>query len=218
MTTEESRPTIKIEGLTPVLGTRPVSDTFKIKTEALAHVGSIQKVLPDDHPMLESISEPFDFENPKFMHPISLVQSLIMSMRAYGGVGLAAVQVGMPVRVFVIGYENQNQVFFNPEIVALSSERSKTKEGCISFPFCFVSVERANAIRIKYQNEEGVWHETDYSGYTARIIQHEYDHLDGKTLKDYTSNLTWKLIKEKSHGLYKKAVKLERQKRNGTVR
>ena len=216
--TTEAGPTIKIEGLMPRVGSRPVTDTFRIKTEVMAHTGTIQKILAEDDPLLSSISEIFDFENPKFMHPISLTQSLIMSMRAYGCVGLAAVQVGMPVRVFVVGFEQQNQVFFNPEILARSPEKSKTKEGCISFPFCFVNVERANAIRIKYQNEEGVWHETDYSGYTARIIQHEYDHLDGKTLKDHTSNFTWKLVKEKSRGLYKKAVKLERQKRNGTVR
>jgi peptide deformylase len=207
-----SNPVIKIEGLEP-MGGRPVPTNLTIKTEALAHKGSVQKLLPDNDPMLESVSEPFDFENPRFGHPISIAQSLIMSMRAYGGVGLSAVQIGLPVRVFCIGYENQNQVFFNPEIIAYSPETMKMKEGCISFPFCFVSVERSLGIRIRWQDETGAHKEEEFSGYTARIIQHEYDHMDGKTLPDKVSNLTWKLVKEKASTLYAKALKMERQKK-----
>jgi len=205
--TEESRPTIKIEGLAPVFGPKLTSDVFKVKTEAKAHIGSIQKVLDENDPLLSSISEPFDFENPKYMHPISLAQSLIMSMRAYGGVGLAAVQVGIPVRAFVVGYESQTQVFFNPEIIAMSVETTKMKEGCITFPFCYTVVERPDKIRIRFQNQEGEWKEEDYSGYTARIIQHENDHLDGITLRDKVAKLSWKIIKHRSAALYKKALR-----------
>jgi peptide deformylase len=203
-----SNPVIKIEGLEP-LGTRPVPTSLVIKTEALAHRGSVQKLLAEDDPQLKTISEPFNFENPKYSNPISLAQSLIMSMRAYGGVGLSAIQIGMPVRVFCIGYENQNQVFFNPVIEEYSEEKDKIKEGCISYPFCFVVVERSKWIRISWQNEKGEKQQEVFSGYTARIIQHEYDHMDGITLPDKISNLTWKMVKEKSRGLYKKALKME---------
>lgn len=203
-----SSPVIKIEGLEPV-GSRPVPTNLTIKTEALAHRGSVQKLLAEDDPQLKSVSESFDFENPRFGHPISIAQSLIMSMRAYGGVGLSAIQIGLPVRVFCIGYQNQNQVFFNPVIGEYSEEKDKMKEGCISFPFCFAVVERSKWIRISWQNEKGEKQEEVFSGYTARIIQHEYDHMDGITLPDKVSKLMWKMLKEKSRGLYKKAVKME---------
>jgi peptide deformylase len=210
-----SGPVIKIEGLSEI-GKPSLPTVLTVKTEAKAHVGSIQKVLDEDDPMLKSISETFDFNNPRFMHPISLAQSLIMSMKAYGGVGLAAIQVGMPIRVFVVGYEEQTQVFFNPEIIAASIEKTKMKEGCISFPFCFTTVERSDKIRIRFQNQEGEWKEEDYSGYTARIIQHEYDHLDGITLRDKVGKLSWKLIKDRSKALYKKAMKDQYRKRRAT--
>ena len=211
-----SSPTIKIEGLTPG-APLPKPEIFKIKTDAQAFQGTVRALLAENDPLLKSVSEPFDFENPRFGHPISIAQSLIMSMRAYGGVGIAAIQVGMPVRVLAVGYGEQNQVFFNPEIIAISAEKSKAKEGCISFPFCFTLVERAERIRVKFQNEKGETKESDFSGYTARILQHEIDHLDGICLPDKVSELTWKLIKDKSRGLYKKALKMEkRQHVSGT--
>lgn len=210
---------LKIEGfdVPKVIIQPPAEASFKLKTEAVAHRGSVQQLVPEDSPLLKQVCEVFDFDNPRFGHPISIAQSLIMSMRAYGGVGLAAIQIGMPVRVFSIGYENQNQVFFNPKITKYSETKNKGKEGCISFPFCFAVVERSDWIKIIWQNEKGeVQPEQVFSGYTARIIQHEYDHMDGITLPDKVSKLTWKFLKEKSHGLYKKAVKMEARKHNGS--
>jgi peptide deformylase len=215
MTTPENTPSVKVEGiesLPSVPQLKPLPSIFSIKTEVKAHAGSVQKVLHENDPLLKSISEPFDFSSPKFGHPVYIAQSLILSMKAYGGIGLAAVQIGWPIRVFAVGYENQTQVFFNPEIVATSIETEKAKEGCISFPFCFTLVERPTKVRVRFQNQEGEWKEEDYSGYTARVIQHEYDHLDGITLRDKVSKLYWKAIKQKAAGLYKKALKMEARK------
>ena len=209
-----TNPSVKIEGELPDVQTlKPLPSVFSVKTEVKAHAGSIQKVLHEDDPLLKSVSAPFDFSNPQYGHPVYIAQSLILSMKAYGGVGLAAVQVGMPIRVFVVGYEDQTQVFFNPEIIAASVERTKMKEGCISFPFCFTLVERPDKIRVRFQNQEGEWKEEDYSGYTARIIQHEYDHLDGICLRDKVSNFMWKAIKQKAAGLYKKALRDQKRGR-----
>lgn len=215
MTTEERKvPTLIIDGLEG-LGVSPMkapdASIFKIKTEAIAHKGSIQQLAPEDDPILKKVCEPFDFVSPKYGHPISIAQSLIMSMRAYGGVGLAAAQIGMPVRVFAIGYEKQNQVFFNPVIKEYSESKNKGKEGCISFPFCYAVVERSDWIRIAWQNEKGEPQEEVFSGYTARIIQHEYDHMNGICLPDKVSKLMWKALKEKSRGLYKKALKMQKR-------
>lgn len=202
---------LKIEG-----DVRPKvsADKLVVKTENKAYQIKLLPVLPDDDPMLTRVSEPYNFENPSPMNPIALAQTLIHCMKTYGGVGLSAIQLGIPVRVFSVGYEDQNQVFFNPKIIERSTETSKMKEGCISYPFCYVLVERPNDIVIQWQDFEGKFHEGSFSGYTARVIQHEYDHLDGIVLPSKVSKLTWKMAKEKSHGYLKKAIKaMEKNKR-----
>lgn len=211
---ELKTPTLKIEGLDAGT-TKVVPDVIRIKTEEQAQSGQMLRPLAEDDPALKKVSLAYDFEKPEFGHPVNLAQTLIRNMRAYGGVGLSAIQIGIPVRVFSIGYGNQNQVFFNPEIIALSATRDKMKEGCISFPFCYAVVERSTHIRLRWQNEKADWQEGDFSGYTARIIQHEYDHLEGITLQEKVGKLTWKLLKEKARGLYKKALKQENRKKAG---
>lgn len=189
------------------------TDKLSIKTEKSAYQVKLLPVIPDDDPRLLEVSQPYDFEKQSPMSPVALAQTLIHCMRTYGGIGLSAIQLGIPVRVFSVGYDNQNQVFFNPKIVQQSIETSKMKEGCISYPFCYVMVERSNDIVVQWQDFEGKHHEGNFSGYTARVIQHEYDHLDGIVLPSKVSKLTWKMAKDKSHGLYKKAVKsLEKKK------
>ena len=205
-------PYLKVEGLSKEIGIQqPNTSVFSVKTETKVHKAKILPLIAEDDPFLKTVSKKFDFDD-KYIDPISLTQSLIASMRAYGGVGLSAIQVGYSLRVFVVGYENENQVFFNPEIISTSENTVKMKEGCISYPFCFTLVERPEKIRIRFQNEKAEWHEKEFSGYTARIIQHEYDHLDGITLPDKVSNLTWKSLKQKSRKLYAKAVKMEARK------
>jgi peptide deformylase len=208
-------PLLKIEGLedSKRKSLEPNTSSFSVKTESKIHKGKILPLVAEEDPFLKRVSDRYDFEN-KYIDPITLTQSLIVSMRAYGGVGLSAIQVGYPLRVFVVGYEDQNQVFFNPEIISMSTNTAKMKEGCISYPFCFAMVERPEKIRIRFQDEKAEWHEKDFSGYTARIIQHEYDHLDGITLPDKVAKLTWKLLKDKSRKLYRKAVKQEARKQS----
>ena len=208
MTEELKAPILKIEG-DALLPKRDATLTFK--TETLAHSGQLLRPLHEDDVALTKESRPYNFENPEFMHPISLAQTLIRCMREYGGVGLSAIQIGMPIRVFSIGFEKENQVFFNPEIIATGVELAKMKEGCISFPFCAVIVERPTHIRARWQNEEGEVKEGDFSGYTARIFQHELDHLNGITIRDKISKLTWKLTKQRAAGLYKRVVREQKK-------
>lgn len=204
----EEKPKLKIEGeATPI---RKNADRLHVKTEQRAYQIKLLPALMDDDPALLQVSEPYNFENPNGMDPISLGQTLILCMKKYGGIGLSAIQLGIPLRVFSIGYEDQNQVFFNPEILEKSEEKTKMKEGCISFPFCYTVVERPEHIKARWQDHEGKWHEGSFSGFTARVFQHEYDHLDGIVLPSKVSKLTWKMIKEKSRALYKKALKNEK--------
>jgi len=111
----------------------------------------IYELLPDDHPMLKQKAERFDFENPP-MDPTELFQNLKETMLKHGGLGLAAPQVGIPYRVFVIGDpSNADSVFsvFNP-VVAYTEGEIVLEEGCLSFPGLFMKVQRSAVIRARF--------------------------------------------------------------------
>lgn len=123
------------------------------------------------------------------------------------GVGLAAPQVGRSIRIFVLdassGAEDDpslkdfKKVFINPVILESSGEKWVMEEGCLSLPEIRENVTRPDTVRIRYQDENFVEHEETYSGFVARIIQHEYDHLEGKLFIDYLSPIKRKLLKNK---------------------
>jgi peptide deformylase len=131
-------------------------------------------------PSLTQKTDPFVFEGIDRTPIIAkyLAVSLLETMRSKYGVGLAANQCGIPYRVFVMGGEGVGYAFFNPEIIATSGI-SSFDEGCLSFPGLFLNIKRPENVRIKYQDFNGVWQERDFSGLSARIILHEYDHMDG---------------------------------------
>jgi peptide deformylase len=96
------------------------------------------------------------------------------------GVGLAAPQVGWPLRVFVTDVEgDKHRVFINPEIVLTSQEIVSIEEGCLSLPKLYLEVLRPEFIRVQAWNEKGRPFTIETGGFLARVIQHEYDHLDG---------------------------------------
>ncbi len=123
------------------------------------------------------------------------------------GVGLAAPQVGLSIRLFIIdaspaadedpGLENFKKVFINPEIIKLTGEDWIMNEGCLSLPEIREDVKRPEAVRLKYYDEHFVLHEETYTGYAARVIQHEFDHLEGVLFIDHLSPLRKKLLKTK---------------------
>lgn len=96
------------------------------------------------------------------------------------GVGLAAPQVGMPLRVFVTDVEgDKHRVFINPEIILTSQEQVSIEEGCLSLPRLYLDVLRPEMIKVQAWNEKGRPFTLEVGGFLARVIQHEYDHLDG---------------------------------------
>jgi peptide deformylase len=136
-----------------------------------------------------------------------LVADLFETMYAANGVGLAAPQVGRSLRLFVIDASpygeddptlaNFKKTFVNPEIYERSEEQSTIEEGCLSFPKLYENVNRPTSIRIRYTDENGVEYDEAYSGMAARIIQHEYDHIEGKVFVDHLSPLRKTLLKSK---------------------
>lgn len=142
-----------------------------------------------------------------------LITNMFETMAKADGVGLAAPQVGLSIRLFVIDltpmadddekYANYKKVFINPEIVTFSEETCVLEEGCLSVPDIHENVSRSNSIRIRYQDEHFVSHEETFEGYEARVIQHEYDHLEGKVFTDRVSPIRRQLIKSKLTGIAK---------------
>lgn len=130
---------------------------------------------------LRKKSEIFDF-NDENNNAEDLVEQLKQEMIDNQGIGISAIQVGIPFRVFLMGdYKDPDNIIpvFNPRIVDTFGEEVYYEEGCISFPGLFVKVKRPAGIRMRYENMYGETRTDKFSGITARIAQHEYDHLEG---------------------------------------
>jgi peptide deformylase len=133
-----------------------------------------------------------------------LVADMAESMAAADGAGLAAIQVGAPVRLFIVdgpvagGEEGSPpKVFINPEIVELSPECQTGDEGCLSFPGIFVPVKRGMRARVRAMGLDGQMFEAEGEALFARALQHETDHLNGRLLIDQVGPVKREIIKRK---------------------
>ncbi|WP_034988659.1 peptide deformylase [Bartonella senegalensis] len=145
-------------------------------------------ILPD--PILREISKPVE-------HIDSAVQKLaddmLETMYHAQGIGLAAIQIGIPMRMLVIDVSRDEQknplVIINPEILWFSDERNICKEGCLSIPEYFAEVERPKRLCVRYQNREGKQTEIEADDLLATCLQHEIDHLNGRLFIDHLSKI-----------------------------
>ena len=128
-----------------------------------------------------------------------LVEDMAETMYAAPGVGLAATQIGEPVRIFVIDIAtdedepSQLRVFINPEIVRTEGEQ-RWEEGCLSFPGVHEEIDRAEFVCVRAQDEDGNDFELEADGLLAVAIQHENDHLDGKLMIDHLGLIRKRLV------------------------
>ncbi len=143
----------------------------------------------------------------------TLVADMFETMYDAPGIGLAAIQVGVPLRVVTMDLakkededsEGKPRVFINPEIVSESEELSIYDEGCLSIPEYYGEVERPAKVRFRYMDLEGATHEEDADGLFATCIQHEIDHLNGVLFVDYLSKLKRDRVMKKFSKLAKRA-------------
>ena len=141
------------------------------------------------------------------------IEDMFETMYSSDGVGLAAPQVGRNLRLFVVDASPNadddprladfKKVFINPEIYERSEEEVLMGEGCLSVPGIHEEVYRPERIRIRYLDENWQEHDEEWDGFAARVIQHEYDHLDGKLFVDHLSPLRRTLLKSKLVGMTK---------------
>ena len=145
----------------------------------------ILNLIENTEPILHEKLERFDFGNPP-VDPSELAINLTETMLKNDGIGLAANQVGLPYRVFVIRC-SPVLCCFNPIIVDTSIERIKMEEGCLSYKGLILNIERPKSIRVRFTLPNGETKTEKFTGMTARIFQHEYQHLNGEI---FTNNLT----------------------------
>tara|TARA_E500000178_G_scaffold355986_1_gene430933 strand:- start:1286 stop:1792 length:507 start_codon:yes stop_codon:yes gene_type:complete len=157
-------------------------------------------LVKETNPILFKECEDFNFENPQ-TDPIELAKDLNETMIYNKGLGLSANQVGLSCKVFVVRVEDETPcAFFNPRIVDISENKVSMQEGCLSFPLLFLKVKRPDAVKIRYEDENGNTMTNTFTGMTARVVLHEYDHLKGQVF----TNVAHKF--ESERGLRKRMI------------
>lgn len=131
--------------------------------------------------VLYQVAQECEFSSP--FRNTRLVTRMLKFMRRNQGIGLAAPQVGLPLRMFVIEIDGRNRACWNPRIVSQSQQSSQYLEGCLSFPGEYCNITRPTEIEVEYQNCRGDVRRETLTGLWARCFQHELDHLDGITMK-----------------------------------
>jgi len=154
-------------------------------------------ILPD--PLLRQVSKPIERVDADFQR---LADDMLETMYDAPGIGLAAIQIGVPRRMLVIdvsreGEDKQPLVFVNPEIVVSSDERSVYEEGCLSIPDYYAEVERPATVIVKYLDRDGKEQTVEADGLLATCLQHEIDHLNGVLFIDHISRLKRDMVIKK---------------------
>ncbi len=156
------------------------------------------------HSVLRKAARDID-EN--FENLAEFIENMFETMNDSDGIGLASPQIGKDIRLFVVDaspleedepeLKDFRKVFINPQIVERTGEKSNFNEGCLSIPNIREEVNREPEIRIQYYDENFDFHDEVYKGVSSRIIQHEYDHLDGIMFTDRVSPIKKRLLKGK---------------------
>jgi peptide deformylase len=163
-------------------------------------------ILPDKR--LRLVSEPVKSIDKEVK---TLVEDMFATMYDAPGIGLAAIQVGVPKRVVTMDLskkdeDKEQRVFLNPEIVWSSDEKVTREEGCLSIPEYYEDVERPGEVRVKYLGLDGKEHEIDAKGLLATCLQHEIDHLNGVLFIDHISRLKRNLVTKRFTKAAKRAA------------
>ena len=155
-------------------------------------------------PVLRKDTEEISTDYPNLQE---LIQNMFETLEKADGVGLAAPQVGLSIRLFIIDlnalkddypeYDGFQHAYINPQIIELSDETEVIEEGCLSVPGIHENVRRPKSIHVTYIDENLQPHDEWITGFAARVFQHEYDHLEGKLFVDHLSTLRKQMIKKK---------------------
>lgn len=165
---------------------------------------AILPILEVPDPRLKIVSTPVEKVDDELR---ALIADMFETMYDAPGIGLAAIQVGVPKRVIVMDLQEEEgedgkpvkapRVFINPEILDPSDEQNTYNEGCLSVPDQYADVDRPATCRVKWLDEHGATHDELFTGLLATCIQHEMDHLEGIVFLDHLSRLKRQMIMKK---------------------
>ncbi|OYY78606.1 MAG: peptide deformylase [Sphingomonas sp. 28-62-20] len=164
---------------------------------------TVHKIVEIPDPRLRTISTPVEVVDDQVR---ALIDDMFDTMYASRGIGLAAIQIGVPKRVLVIDLQEEGedgkavrdpQVFINPEIVAAGDAFNIYNEGCLSVPDQYAEVERPASCRVRWLDRDGNAHDQQLEGLLATCIQHEMDHLEGIIFIDHLSRLKREMVLKK---------------------
>ena len=147
----------------------------------------MRNLVLEDDPILKKRGQPFDFDNPQ-EDPKKLKEELYEAMIKYEGLGLSACQIGIDLKVFVMRFESDVICCFNPRINDYTEETTYMREGCLTFPGLWFPVQRAHGVNVTFANEDGENMSATFVQLTAKVFQHEYDHMLGKLYVEYASD------------------------------
>ena len=164
-------------------------------------------------PVLKKLGTDIDENYPELKE---LIANMFDTMYFANGVGLAAPQIGLPIRLFIVdtgeeedGTPGYKRVFINARIVEETGEPWSFNEGCLSIPDIRENIMRKPNIKVNYFDENWVEHTEDVDGLPARVIQHEYDHIEGKLFTDKVSILRKTMLKSKLDAISKGNIKTD---------
>lgn len=154
------------------------------------------KLVEPKDPILHTPAQEYNFADP-LLDQYKLYDELSKFMLEHNGVGLAAPQVGLPYRIIVV-LGTPCIVMFNPKIISTSGNLVASDERCLSFPGIELNIKRPTKVKVNYLDKTGKEYTQDFIGYTARVVQHEMDHLDGKPFGNRVSRLQLQMAIKKS--------------------
>ena len=183
----------------------------------------ILPILPYGNPVLKTRALDVDDNYPKLK---DLLKNMWETMYSANGVGLAAPQIGLSVRIFIIDtflfskdeelskkesmeLSSFKKVFINPKIIEQNGKDWDFNEGCLSIPDIREDVSRKESIKISFLDENFISKELVLKGIKARVVQHEYDHLEGILFTDHLSSFKKKILKNKLNNISKGKIKTE---------
>ncbi len=156
----------------------------------------IYTLLEPDHEMLKhSLPEITAETEPESRK--ELLDNMVETMKHYGGIGLSANQVGLPIRMFLFG-DNENYVpCFNPRIISTSEKKIPIEEGCLTYPGLFIKIFRPDEVTLTFEDENRELHEETFTGLMARVFLHEMDHMDGIDFQTRAGKMALDIAKRK---------------------
>ena len=174
----------------------------------------LQLIPPNDPRVLSAIA-PFQEDMLKELDikdRAELSDAMFTTMFKYGGIGLSANQVGLPFNMFVAGGHPSIEggkaiAMYNPVILSVGVDELMMKEGCLTYPFLFLSIKRPRKCVMKYEDSEGKLQEAHLDGMMSRICQHEYDHILGRNFVEHVSKFKLKRAEEKAKKLIQQMKK-----------